>query len=89
VLRRKEVRVIPATLLAFVLSSQAQVQTPAQPVPSITDAVFVSASFVELPLSRVTDSVSIITLGDLRARQTETVADALRAVPGLGVTMSG
>jgi outer membrane cobalamin receptor len=91
VLRRKEFRVIPAILLGFVLSSpsQPQSQAPAQQAPSITDAVFVSASFVDLPLSRVTDSVSVISLGDLRARQTETVADALRAVTGLGVTASG
>ena len=82
---------ISAILLAFVLSSQTQSQAPAQTqtAPSITDAVFVSASFVDLPLSRVTDSVSVITLGDLRARQTETVADALRAVTGLGITTSG
>ncbi|MEX2272723.1 MAG: TonB-dependent receptor [Vicinamibacterales bacterium] len=70
----------------------AQAQTPAKPpapVPSITDAVFVSASLVDLPLSRVTDTVTVITAADLRERQAESIADALRAVTGLGVTASG
>ena len=86
-----------ATLLAFVLSLQvsppiqvsAQQAPPPAPVPSITDAVFVSASLVELPLSRVTDSVALITPAELRARQIETVAGALRSLTGLGVTSSG
>ena len=77
-------------LLVFVLF-QAQVQTPPQTpaVPAITDIVFVSASLVDLPLSRVTDSVDIVTRDAMRARQAESVADALRAVTGLGVTASG
>lgn len=79
-------------LLVFVLQSgplppQAQAPTP-RPL-SISDVVFVSASLVDLPLSRVTDSVDLVTRDAIRARQSESVADALRAVTGLGVTASG
>lgn len=81
---------------AFLFSVQSpalpQAQTPAAPsarIPSITDIVFVTASIVDLPLSRVTDSVDVITRAEVQARQTESVADGLRAVTGLGVTVSG
>jgi len=81
-----------AILVAVLLQSVQPAPIPAQAVPaapSITDFVFVSASHVELPLSRVTDSVDVIGRDAIRARQAETIVDALRAVTGLGVTMSG
>ena len=89
---------MPTTLLfASLLSVQsiapAQAQAPAPRPPAlvapITDAVFVSAPFVAVPLSRVTDSVEVIGADKVRARQAESIADALRAATGLGVTMSG
>ena len=48
-----------------------------------------SAAQIDVPLSRAADSVTVITAADLQARQIETVADALRLVPGLTVTRSG
>jgi outer membrane cobalamin receptor len=58
-------------------------------VAAVTESVVVSAAQVDAPLSRVTDSVTVISRADLDARQTETVADALRLVPGFGVVGSG
>ncbi len=56
---------------------------------AITESIVVSASQVDLPLSRAADSVTVLTAADLQARQLDTVADALRLVPGLAVTRSG
>jgi outer membrane cobalamin receptor len=56
---------------------------------AFTDSVVVSAAHVETPLSRVTDSVTVISGADLAARQADTVADAMRLVPGFGVVSSG
>jgi vitamin B12 transporter len=58
-------------------------------VSAITESVVVSAEQVGVPLSQVADSVTILTAADLQASQVETVADALRLVPGLTVTRSG
>jgi outer membrane receptor protein involved in Fe transport len=44
---------------------------------------------VDSALSRVPDSVTVIDRSDLVTRQTETVSDAMRRVPGFGVVQSG
>ena len=77
-------------LFAFLAAQSAVPASPAQTAsPAITDFVVVTAALVELPLSRVTDSVTVIPRADIDARQIETVAGALRAVTGLGLTASG
>ena len=58
-------------------------------VSALTESVVVSASQVEMPLARAADSVTVISSRDLQAAQTETVADALRFVPGLTVSRNG
>jgi outer membrane cobalamin receptor len=58
-------------------------------ISALAESIVVSASQVEVPLSRAADSVTVITSADLEAHQVETVADALRLVPGLSVTRSG
>ena len=58
-------------------------------ISAISESIVVSASHVDLPLSRVSDSVDVISAADLKARQIETVSDALRMVPGLTVTSTG
>jgi outer membrane cobalamin receptor len=58
-------------------------------VSAITDSVVVSAAQVDIPLSVTSSAVTVITGDELRARQHETVADALRFVPGLTVASSG
>jgi outer membrane cobalamin receptor len=58
-------------------------------VSAIAESIVVSASQIELPLSRTTDAMTAITAADLETRQIETVADALRLVPDLAVTRSG
>lgn len=58
-------------------------------VSAIAESIVVSASQVDVPLSRAPGSVTVITAAELQARQIETIADALRLVPGLTVTRSG
>jgi outer membrane cobalamin receptor len=55
----------------------------------ITESIVVSAAQVEVPLSRTPDTVTVITAADLKSTQVETVADALRFVPGLSIVRSG
>lgn len=56
---------------------------------AVSEAVVVTASQIERPLSQTAESLSLMTGDDLAARQIETVADALRLVPGLAVTQNG
>ena len=58
-------------------------------VSAIAESVVVSASHVDRPLSHTPDSVTVLDAGLLEERQVETVADALRLVPGLTVTQGG
>jgi outer membrane cobalamin receptor len=58
-------------------------------VTAIAESVVVSAAQVELPLARAADSVSVISSQELKSAQVETVADALRSVPGLTVSRNG
>lgn len=56
---------------------------------ALSESVVVSASQVEVTLSRTSDSVTVLTSNDLRARQVESVGDALRLVPGMTVATNG
>jgi hypothetical protein len=47
-------------------------------VSAITDSVVVSAAHVDVPLSVTSSAITVITGEEIRARQYETVADALR-----------
>lgn len=58
-------------------------------VSAITESVVVSASQVEVARASAPASVTVISGESLQTRQTETVADALRQVPGLSVARSG
>ena len=58
-------------------------------ISAIAESVVVSAAQVNRPLSYTPDSVTVIDAEDLRARQVETVSEALRLVPGLTVTQGG
>lgn len=56
---------------------------------AMRESVVVSAAQVDSALSRVPDSVTVIDRSDLVTRQSETVSDAVRRVPGFGVVQSG
>jgi outer membrane cobalamin receptor len=58
-------------------------------VSAVSESVVVSAAQVELPLARAADSVTVLPASDLRALQVETVADAMRSVPGITVSRNG
>ena len=63
--------------------------TIALEISAVSESVVVSAAQVEIPLSSAASSVTIITRDDLEKHQVESVADALRAVPGLSVITNG
>jgi outer membrane cobalamin receptor len=63
--------------------------TIALEISAVSESVVVSAAQVEIPLSAASSSVTVITRDDLDKHQVESVADALRAVPGLSVVANG
>jgi len=56
---------------------------------AVDEALVVTATQVDQPLSTVPDSTTIITSGDLQNRQKFGLSQALRSVPGLVVQQSG
>lgn len=58
-------------------------------VGAVSESVVVSANQVETPLTQVTSSVTVIDRAEIESRQLHSVADALRAVPGLAVAATG
>ena len=56
---------------------------------ALTDAVVVSAAFVEVAQSEATASVTAVSRRDIEDRQFTMVADALRLAPGMTVAPSG
>ncbi|OFW08199.1 MAG: hypothetical protein A3H96_23580 [Acidobacteria bacterium RIFCSPLOWO2_02_FULL_67_36] len=58
-------------------------------VSAFSESLVVSAAQVEIPLSQASSSVTVIPGSELEARQVHSVADALRAVPGLTVARNG
>jgi len=58
-------------------------------VSAVKDSIVVSTAQVDTALSRTSDSVTVINRADLDLRQTETVADAIRTVPGWSVMSNG
>lgn len=75
------------------LTAQAVVPpTPAsQAHPPVTQLgpVVVTATRTETPLQETSTSVTVITEEEIRQQQAETVAEVLRAVPGLDVAQNG
>jgi outer membrane cobalamin receptor len=65
-----------------------QIDVPLR-VSALNETLVVSASQIDQPLSRVADSVTVISGRDLEARQVQTLGDALGTVPGLTVARSG
>lgn len=91
---RYDVRVVAEGFQADPIAVAVEDDSPADisvqlHVSAVTESIVVSASQIDVPLSRAADSVTVITSADLQARQTETASDALRLVPGLSVTRSG
>lgn len=54
-----------------------------------SESVVVSAAAMPISLSSASSSVTVIGGEELRVRQTESVQDALRSIPGLGLASSG
>ena len=58
-------------------------------ISAVSESLVVSASQVEIPLSRVSSSITVISGAELQAQQVTTVTEALRHVPGLTIAQSG
>jgi vitamin B12 transporter len=54
-----------------------------------TDEVVVTATRIPTPESQVASSITLITAGEIEARQLQTLPDVLKDVPGLNVVRSG
>jgi len=63
--------------------------TIALEISAVSESLVVSAAHVEIPLSTVSSSVTVITREELERHQVGSVADALRTVPGLTVVATG
>src|SRR6202171_5792054 len=51
-------------------------------ISAVTESLVVSASQIDVPLSRAADSITVITTAELQAGQFETVSDAVRLARG-------
>jgi len=86
---------LPSTLLLLACATPAFADTApdAAPVageqPDPKDVIVVTANRAPEPLSRIGQSVTVIDQAALEQRQTETVADLLRAVPGVTIARNG
>ena len=58
-------------------------------VSAVTETLVVSAAQIDQPLSRVADSVTVLSGQDLESRQIVSLGDALKTVPGFTVTRNG
>jgi outer membrane cobalamin receptor len=58
-------------------------------VSAVAETLVVSAAQIDQPLSRTADSVTVISGGELEARQITTLGAALSTVPGFTVARSG
>ncbi len=58
-------------------------------VSAVTETLVVSASQIDQPLSRTSDSVTVITGQELEARQITSLGAALATVPGFAVARNG
>jgi vitamin B12 transporter len=55
----------------------------------VADEVVVTATRIPTPESQVASSITVITAGEIEARQLQTLPDVLKDVPGLNVVRSG
>ncbi len=78
----RTIALIAATLAAPLHAAEAD---PALPDPTIV----VTANRTPTPLARVGQSISIIDLPELERRQSQTVADVLRTIPGVTIARNG
>jgi len=83
-------RAIAGAIAVCALSSGAYAQTAgaSQPAAALEDVVVV-ANRTEEPLSRVGNSVTVITAADIKASQAVAVSDLLALTPGLTVVRNG
>ncbi len=75
---------------ALVLGTIGAAQAQDQPaVENTASVIVVTANRTAQPLARIGQSVTVIDDADLRRRQTQTVSDVLRTVPGVTIGRNG
>lgn len=78
-----------ASLIVDDQSPSLDVGTITLSISAVSESVVVSASQVEVPLTQVTSSVTVIDSAEIQSRQLHSVADALRTVPGMAIAATG
>ena len=78
-----------ATLDVVVTSASVDVGTITLLVSAVSESVVVSAAQVEIPLTQVTSTVTVVSGAELESRQIHSVSEALRSVPGMTVVSNG
>ncbi|HVM43393.1 MAG TPA: TonB-dependent receptor plug domain-containing protein, partial [Gemmatimonadales bacterium] len=79
--------IVGLALAAAPLAVPLAAQQPGDSV--VLDPIVVTATRVPTPLAATTSAVTVITGAELRERGIGTVAEALRAVPGVDVVETG
>lgn len=77
---------IPLFVLASAGAAQAQ---DSEPDAAASTVIVVTANRTAQPIDRVGQAVSVIDDAELTRRQTQTVADVLRTVPGVSIARNG
>jgi vitamin B12 transporter len=81
----------PAVVEAVVNTTTAESasNTSAAQAPAVLPEVVITANRVDMPVSQVTSSLTVLTAKDLEQKQDSTAFDALQEVPGLHVVQTG
>ena len=79
-----------ATPVLLTLDADTDLEVPvALQVSALNESLVVSAGHIDATRSTAPASVTVVSGADLAAQQLDTLVDALRQVPGLGVAQSG
>jgi vitamin B12 transporter len=80
-----------AFLLAapFICRAQDAASSALPPTETETEAIVVSATLIETPISEIGSTVTVITDKEMEREQKRTLPDVLRTVPGLNIVQTG
>jgi len=89
-MRKSLVCLVGAVLLAaYASATLAAAGADSSDSPDSVESVIVSATRLPTPESQLASSVTVITAGDIAARQERSLSDVLRDVPGLNIIRTG
>jgi vitamin B12 transporter len=79
---------LPVSVMMLALAMPAAAQT-VQDDDTADDVIVVTANRTPQPIERIGQSVTVIGAAEIERRQTQTVADVLRTVPGVSIARNG